>query len=120
MKDADLNDMSTKLSLSRMPNTRQTSSLSTRILASALRYNEVVDMVTEPIAAAPQGDPLDPGTVFGPSANQSEYNSLREHLESAKQEGARFTTGGGPAQFNGDLEKGLFIQPPVLAVVTPA
>jgi len=119
MEDADLDDMSTKLIRLCMRNTGQTCYISTRILAPASRYNEVVDMVTETIAAAPQGDPLDPGTVFGPSANQSQYNSVLEHLESAKQEGARFTTGGGPAQFNGELAKGLFIQPTVLADVTP-
>lgn len=76
-------------------------------------------MVTETIAAAPQGDPLDPVTVFGPSANQSQFESVLEHLESAKQEGARFTTGGSPAQLNGELADGLFIQPTVLTDVTP-
>lgn len=41
-------------------------------------------MVTETIAAAPQGAPLDPSTVFGPSANLSQYKSVLEHLDSAK------------------------------------
>src|SRR5690625_6066436 len=77
-------------------------------------------MVTETIATAPQGDPLDPATVFGPSANLSQYNSVLGHLESARAEGARFTTGGKPAQLNGELADGLFIQPTVLADVTPA
>lgn len=66
-------------------------------------------MVTETIAAASQGDPLDPETVFGPSANLSQYNSVLEHLESAKAEGARVTTGGEPAQLDGELSDGLFI-----------
>src|SRR5699024_518841 len=68
---------------------------------------------------APQGDPLDPATVFGPSANNSQYKSVLEHLESAKQEGARFTTGGEPTQLPGELAEGLFVQPTVLADVTP-
>lgn len=76
-------------------------------------------MVTETIAAAPQGAPLAPSTVFGPSANVSQYNSVLEHLESTKQEGARFTTGGAPAQLDSELADGLFIQPTVLANVTP-
>lgn len=76
-------------------------------------------MVTQTIAAAPQGDPLDPATVFGPSANRSQYKSVLNHSESAKQEGARFTTGGEPAQLPGELADGLFIQPTVLADVTP-
>ena len=101
MEDADLNDMSAKLIRSCMRNTGQTCYMSNRILAPASRYEEVVDMVTETIAAAPQGDPLDPATVFGPSANRSQYKSVQEHLESAKYEGARCTTGGEPAQLQG-------------------
>jgi aldehyde dehydrogenase (NAD+) len=119
MEDTDLDDMSAKLIRSCMRNTGQTCYISTRILAPASRYDEVVDMVTETVAAAPQGDPLDPATVFGPSANHAQYKSVLEHLESAKQEGARFTTGGEPAQRNDELAEGLFIQPTVLADVTP-
>lgn len=119
MEDADLDDISAKLIHSCMRNTGQTCYISTRILAPAARYDEVVDMVTETIAAAPQGDPLDPATVFGPSANRSQYKSVLEHLKSAEQEGARFTTGGEPAQLTGELGEGLFIQPTVLADVTP-
>lgn len=96
MIDADLDDMSAKLIRSCRRNTGQTCYISTRILTPASRYEEVVDMVTETIVAAPQGDPLDPATVIGPSANQSQYKSVLEHLESARQAGARFTTGGEP------------------------
>src|SRR5699024_2316645 len=102
-----------------MRNTGQTCYISTRILAPASRYEEVVGIVTDTIAAAPQGDPLDPATVFGPSANQSQYESVLEHLKSAKQEGARLTTGGEPAQASGELAEGLFIRPTVPADVTP-
>jgi len=117
MEDADLEEMSARLIRSCMRNTGQTCYISTRILAPASRYEEIVDMVTETIAAAPQGDPLDPETVFGPSANLAQYNSVLEHLESAKTEGARITTGGQKA--TGEVSDGLFIQPTVLADVTP-
>ena len=118
MEDADLDDMSAKFIRSCMRNTGQTCYISTRILAPASRYDEVVDMVTETIATAPQGDPFDPTTVFGPSANHSQYKSVLEHLESARQEGAHFTTGGEPTQLTGELAEGLFIQPTVLADAT--
>ena len=119
MEDADLNDMAGNLIRSCIRNTGQTCYISTRILAPASRYEEVVDMVTETIAAAPQGDPLDLTAVFGTSANLSQYTSVLEHLESAKQEDAVVTIGGEPAQLNGKLEDGLFIHPTVLADVTP-
>jgi aldehyde dehydrogenase (NAD+) len=83
MEDADLNDMSAKLIRLCMRNTGQTCYISTRIFAPASRYDKIVNMVTETIAAAPQGDPLDPATVFGPAANHSQYKSVLEHLESA-------------------------------------
>src|SRR5699024_7239573 len=102
-----------------MRNTGQTCYISTRILAPASHYEAIVDMVTQTIADAPQGDPLNPATVFGPSANRSQYNSVLEHLDSAKQQGARFATGGQPTQLDGELADGLFIQPTVLADVTP-
>lgn len=54
-----------------------------------------------------------------PLANQSQYKSVLEHLEAGKAEGARFTTGGGTTNLNGELADGLFIQPTVLADVTP-
>lgn len=44
---------------------------------------------------------------------------MLELLESAKQEDARFTTGGQPTQLPGELANGLFIQPTVLADATP-
>src|SRR5690625_3697916 len=119
MENADLNDMSAKLIRSCMRNTGQTCYISTRILAPVSRYDEIVNMVTETIATAPQGDPLDPATVFGPSANHAQYKSVLEHLDSARQEGARFTIGGAPAQLSGQLADGLFIRPTVLADVTP-
>src|SRR5690625_1986294 len=86
MEDAVLVDMSTTLIRSCIRSTGQPCYISTRILAPASRYDEVVDMVTETIAAAPQGDPLDPATVFGPSANRSQYKSVLEHLESRSEE----------------------------------
>ena len=119
MEDADLEEMSARLIRSCMRNTGQTCYISTRILAPASRYEEVVAMVTETIAGAPQGDPLDPATVFGPSANLSQYNSVLDHLASAKEEGAQVSTGGGTAQLDGELTDGLYIQPTVLADVTP-
>lgn len=119
MEDADLEEMSSRLIRSCMRNTGQTCYISTRILAPESRYEEVVDMVTETIAAAPQGDPLDPTTVFGPSANMSQYESVLEHLDSAKQDGARVTTGGGTTNLYGEFSDGLYIQPTVLADVTP-
>lgn len=76
-------------------------------------------MVTRTISTAKQGDPLEPDTVFGPSANTGQYQSVLAYLQSARYEGARVTTGGGPASLQDPLANGYFIQPTVLADVTP-
>lgn len=119
LPDADLDLLGSRLIRSCMRNTGQTCYISTRILAPAERYNEVVDVVAATIASAPQGDPLDPATVFGPSANRSQYQTVLGYLEAGHAEGARAVTGGATAQLDGDLADGFFIQPTVFADVTP-
>ncbi|MER6109623.1 aldehyde dehydrogenase family protein [Streptomyces hirsutus] len=115
LPDADLGQMSSALIRTCLRNTGQTCYISTRILAPSARYEEVVDMVTRTVAAAPQGDPFDEGTVFGPMASKAQYDVVRGHLESAHAEGARATTGGRPAE----TDQGWFIEPTVFADVTP-
>ncbi|MGF9663903.1 aldehyde dehydrogenase family protein [Arthrobacter crystallopoietes] len=119
LPDADLDAMSQVLIRSCMRNTGQTCYISTRILAPAGRYDEVVDMVTATIAAGRQGDPLDPATVFGPAATASQYRTVLEYVESGLAEGARATTGGRAARLGGGLEHGYFVEPTVFADVTP-
>ncbi|QDY88808.1 aldehyde dehydrogenase family protein [Arthrobacter sp. UKPF54-2] len=119
LPDADLDAMSKVLIRSSMRNTGQTCYISTRILAPASRYEEVVDMVTRTIAAGKQGDPLDPDTVFGPCATESQYRTVLEYVESGLAEGARATTGGRAAALGGGLEGGYFVEPTVFADVTP-
>ncbi|MGN8131315.1 aldehyde dehydrogenase family protein [Paenarthrobacter sp. 22069] len=119
LPDADLDAMSRVLVKSSMRNTGQTCYISTRILAPASRYDEVVDMVTATIAAGKQGDPLDPDTVFGPCATEAQYRTVMEYVESGLAEGARATTGGRAASLAGGLEDGYFIEPTVFADVTP-
>ncbi|MDQ0827825.1 aldehyde dehydrogenase (NAD+) [Arthrobacter sp. B2I5] len=119
LPDADLDAMSRVLIKSSMRNTGQTCYISTRILAPASRYDQVVDMVTATIAAGKQGDPLDPDTVFGPCATEPQYRTVMEYVESGLAEGARATTGGRAASLTGGLENGYFIEPTVFADVTP-
>ncbi|MGY3565107.1 aldehyde dehydrogenase family protein [Sinomonas sp. RB5] len=122
LPDADLDAMSKVLIRSSMRNTGQTCYISTRILAPASRYAEVVDMAASVIAAAPQGDPLDPATVFGPSATKSQFDTVMGYVESGLAEGARAVAGGRAASFaaGSGLEGGYFVEPTVFADVTPS
>ncbi|VFA90641.1 Putative aldehyde dehydrogenase SA1924 [Nocardia farcinica] len=115
LPDADLDQLSSVLLRTCLRNTGQTCYLCTRILAPAERYDEVVEVVTRTVAAAPQGDPFDERTVFGPMASQAQYRVVCEFLDAAHREGARATTGGRPAS----TARGWFIEPTVFADVTP-
>ncbi|WP_018296244.1 aldehyde dehydrogenase family protein [Corynebacterium lubricantis] len=120
MPDVDLDAMSKNLIRTCLRNTGQTCYISTRILAPASRYDEVVDMVADTIASAKQGDPMESDTVFGPIANKPQYDTVVGYLDSAKSEGARFVTGGDkPADLSDELTNGYFLAPTVLADVTP-
>ncbi|BCT78056.1 aldehyde dehydrogenase [Sinomonas cyclohexanicum] len=120
LPDADLDAMSRVLIRSSMRNTGQTCYISTRIIAPASRYDEVVEMARSVIAAAPQGDPLDESTVFGPSATKSQFETVMGYVESGHAEGAQAATGGEAAQLGGGLEDGFFVKPTVFADVTPS
>lgn len=120
LPDVDLDVLSQRLIRSCMRNTGQTCYISTRIIAPASRYEEVVKTVADTITAGAQGDPLDEATVFGPVATSSQYRSVMDYIESAHAEGACAVAGGTAATgLNGGLEKGEFIQPTVFADVTP-
>lgn len=114
LPDADLGRMGGVLVKSCMRNTGQTCYISTRILAPADQYDDVVRVVTQTIAGSKQGDPFDEDTVFGPLASKSQQDVVLDFLASAREEGARVTTGGHKAE-----RPGYFVEPTVLADVTP-
>ena len=116
LPDVNLAEMAKVLIRTCMRNTGQTCYISTRILAPRERYDELVDMVTATIAAAPQGDPMDPATVFGPSATAAQRDTVLGYIRSGLAEGARATTGGDvPSGF----DRGFYVRPTVFADVTP-
>lgn len=119
LPDADLDVLRSRVIRSCMRNTGQTCYISTRILAPAERYEETVEAVASTIEAAQQGDPLDPATVFGPSANRSQFETVLGYLQAGHDQGARAVVGGERAVLQGELSNGLFIKPTVFADVTP-
>lgn len=120
LPDADMSVLASRLIRSCMRNTGQTCYISTRIIAPASRYEEVVRVVADTIAAGSQGDPLDEDTVFGPVATASQYATVMDYIESAHAEGARAVAGGAATTgLTSGLENGEFIQPTVFADVTP-
>lgn len=119
MPDTDLEHLQRVLVRSCMRNTGQTCYIATRLLVPDSLHDAVVAAVTETLRDAPQGDPLDERTVFGPSASAAQRDTVLGYLQSASAAGARITLGGGVPRFDSPLSAGFFVQPTVLDEVTP-
>ncbi|WP_374158819.1 aldehyde dehydrogenase family protein [Mycobacterium sp. G7A2] len=88
----------------------------TRMLVPLSRYSEALDIVESAVGKYTVGDPTDPGTRIGPSASQSQQQTVLGFIERASGEGARLLTGG--AQKIRDV--GYYVAPTVFADVDPA
>lgn len=115
LPDADLDALSAVLVRSCLRNTGQTCYISTRIIATPANYEAVVAMAAEVVASSPVGDPLDPGTVFGPLASVGQRDRVRGFVRRGVAEGARVVVGG---DVTPPIETGAFLAPTVFAEVT--
>ena len=114
LDDADLATAIPELLSSTMMNNGQACVAQTRILASAARYDEIVEAVTEATRALKVGDPTDMETAVGPLVASRQRDRVEGYLKLGVEEGARITTGGGrPAGF----DTGWYVEPTVFADV---
>ncbi len=95
----------------------QTCTAWTRMLVPAEKYDEVLGLLREGAAKYPVGDPTDDGSRIGPLANANQYKRVVGYIEQAVADGATVVAGG-PERPEG-LERGYYVQPTVLAGVTP-
>lgn len=115
LPDARVEDFAKLVNRTCLRNTGQTCYNSTRILAPKSRYDEVVEAVAATVSATPIGDPLDPATVFGPSASKAQRDRVDEYIRIGIAEGARVVTGGeGMPQ---GIDRGFYVRPTVFADV---
>lgn len=113
-EDAELDEFVAALPDICLPNNGQTCHASTRILAPASRYGEVVDAVTDTVRALRIGDPLDKATQIGPLVSALQRDRVLGYIDSGRADGARLTTGGGPPA---DQPAGWFVEPTIFADV---
>lgn len=113
-EDADLETFTRNLLSVSLPNNGQTCHASTRILAPAARYDEVVEAVTETVRRLVIGDPLDKATQIGPVASKAQRERVLAYVGVGKESGARLTTGGGVPD---GCDRGWFVEPTVFADV---
>lgn len=115
LPDANVEDFAKLVNRTCLRNTGQTCYNSTRILAPKSIYNQVVEAVASVVAATTIGDPLDPATVFGPSASKAQRDRVADYIKIGMAEGARVATGG--QGMPAGLDRGYFVRPTVFANV---
>lgn len=114
LDDADLATAIPELLSSTMMNNGQACVAQTRILASAKRYDEIVEAITEATRELKVGDPTDMETAVGPLVASRQRDRVEGYLKLGVDEGARITTGGGRPE---GFDKGWYVEPTVFADV---
>ena len=114
--DADLDKATVGALAGIFAATGQTCIAGSRLLVPRPVYNEITDRLAKRAAQIRLGDPIDPATEMGTAANEPQFNTIMNFINTAKTEGARLVTGGEPAR-GGALANGLFIQPTIFADV---
>ncbi|MFZ2238842.1 MAG: aldehyde dehydrogenase [Gordonia amarae] len=104
--DADLDDAIERLLGQMFFVSGQACNAPSRILASANRYEEVVDAFVAAVDKLPLGLPTDADTVVGPMANQAQKERVQRYVEIGKGEGAKVALGGGVPD---GFDKGWFV-----------
>jgi acyl-CoA reductase-like NAD-dependent aldehyde dehydrogenase len=113
LADADLERAANAATYYAMQNGGQTCVSIERVYVEAPIYDRFVDAVTERVKALRQGPPDGPASVeVGAMTFAPQLDLVREHVEQARQAGARITAGG-----NVRAGSGRFFEPTVLADV---
>ncbi|MGQ0618926.1 MAG: aldehyde dehydrogenase [Panacagrimonas sp.] len=114
LDDAKLDEVMAGMLFAGFGNNGQTCALSTRVLAPASRYDEVVDAFAAMAKGLKVGNSLDPTTQIGPLASQEHRARVEGYIAKGKTEG-RLVAGGGRPSGVGD---GWFVEPTIFADVS--
>jgi aldehyde dehydrogenase (NAD+) len=115
LPDASVEDFAKVVNRTCLRNTGQTCYNSTRILAPRSMYEDVVEAVASTVRQSPIGDPLDPGTIYGPSASRSQRDRVADYIRIGISEGARVAVGG--EGMPDGIDRGFYVKPTVFADV---
>jgi len=85
-----------------------------RILVQETIYEKFKHDLTKDIKKYIIGDPLDEVTQMGAVVSKGHMEKILSHIQIAKDEGAKFLTGGGRVKIKGRCENGFFIEPTLI------
>lgn len=114
-EDADLSEAIPSVVSAFVANSGQICTAGTRVLIQRSIYDKVSAMIKGAVENLPLGVDK-PFPTLGPIANESQYNTVLNYFEVAKQDGAKLVTGGEKATGEG-LDQGFYIKPTVYADV---
>ncbi|WP_319826125.1 betaine-aldehyde dehydrogenase [Thalassovita sp.] len=112
-EDADLEDAVAGAILGNFYSTGQVCSNGTRVFVQKGIKEAFLQRLTERLARAVIGDPLDEATSFGPMVSEGQLGIVERYVAKGVEEGARLVTGGKRLPGNG-----FFIEPTVFADVS--
>ncbi|GAB5436243.1 betaine-aldehyde dehydrogenase [Falsiruegeria mediterranea] len=111
--DADIENAVSGAILGNFYSSGQVCSNGTRVFVQKGIKEAFLNRLSERLATAKIGDPLDEDVNFGPMVSENQMNIALGYIEKGKAEGARLVFGG--EQIDGD---GFYMQPTVFADVT--
>lgn len=97
----------------------QTCVSGTRFLVQRPIYEAFIERFAAKAYRLRLGDPLDPATDMGPLISAGQLQRSLEHIEAAKDQGARLVAGGRPPDLPEPLNRGHFLRPTIFADVSP-
>ncbi len=112
MPGSDLEAGVTALLANAFSNNGQTCAATTRLIVTRQDLDVVEQMLAERVAAMPVGDPLDPATVIGPVASESQRASIQRDLAKGLHEGTLLV--GGPEPLD-EHPRGFYVRPTVVS-----
>lgn len=77
-------------------------------------YDEFIAKCIERTEAIKTGDPRAEGIMMGAQASSEQQEKILSYFDIGKQEGAEVLTGGGAADYGGELSNGYYIKPTIL------
>ncbi len=117
--DADLERAAQAALISAFVNCGQLCVSCSRLLVEASIADEFVAVLAAKLAGIKVGNPREEDTLIGPMITRAQYDTTLDYLKIAREEGCRIVCGGGPLDKKGPLSDGLWIEPTILAGVTP-
>src|ERR687893_716922 len=113
MEDADLSDAAQKISYGAFGYAGQKCTASSRAIVVEDVYDEFLEELKSATEAIKVGDPLEDEVLVGPVVNKSQYEGIREALETARGDGRVVLDGGA----TGPEDEGYYISPVIIADV---